>query len=112
MIARVWHGTTEVEKADEYLYFLNKTGISDYRKTRGNLGACVLRRIENEIAHFLTLSFWESLEAIKTFAGEDYEKARYYPQDKEFLLEFEPNVKHYEMFDQTIQNQFHRLLPQ
>ncbi|MCA1624052.1 MAG: antibiotic biosynthesis monooxygenase [Acidobacteria bacterium] len=101
MIARIWHGMTKIEKADEYLDYLNKTGISDYRQTRGNLGAYILRRMENETAHFLTLSFWESLEAIKTFAGEDYEKARYYPQDKEFLLEFEPNVKHYEMFDNT-----------
>jgi len=60
-----------------------------------------LRRSENDKAHFLTLSFWESLEAVKNFAGEDYEKARYYPQDKAFLLEFEPNVKHYEMVGET-----------
>lgn len=99
MIARIWHGTTDIEKADEYLDYLNKTGIPDYRGTKGNLGAYVLRRIENDAAHFLTLSFWDSLEAIKIFAGEDYEKARYYPQDAEFLLEFESNVKHYEIFD-------------
>lgn len=98
MIARIWHGTTRAEKADEYLDYLNETGIPDYRKTKGNLGAYILRQVENDTAHFLTLSFWESLDAIKTFAGEDYRKAQYYPLDAEFLLEFEPNVKHYELF--------------
>jgi heme-degrading monooxygenase HmoA len=58
----------------------------------------VLRRIEADKAHFLTLSLWESLDAIKKFAGEDYEKARYYPEDKDFLLDFEPTVQHYELF--------------
>jgi len=99
MIARIWHGTTEAAKADDYVELLKQTGIPDYRNTKGNLGAYVLRRIENEKAHFLTLSFWESLGAIKAFAGEDYQKARYYPQDKEFLLEFEPGVQHYEVLD-------------
>ena len=102
MIARIWHGTTETEKANDYLEFLNQTGIPDYRNTKGNLGAYVLRRTENDTAHFLTLSFWESLDAIKTFAGEDYELARYYPRDKEFLLEFEPTVQHYEVFEEEI----------
>ena len=99
MIARIWHGTTELAKAKDYLELLNRTGIPDYRNTKGNLGAYVLRRIENDKAHFLTFSLWESLDAIKTFAGEGYERARYYPEDKDFLLEFEPNVQHYEVFE-------------
>ncbi len=73
--------------------------MPDYRNTKGNLGAYILRRVENERAHFVTLSFWESLDAIKSFAGEDVERARYYSQDKEFLLEFEPTVQHYELFE-------------
>jgi hypothetical protein len=59
----------------------------------------VLRRIEGDRAHFLTLSLWDSLESIKGFAGEDYECARYYPEDERFLLEFEPVVRHYEYFE-------------
>ena len=98
MIARIWHGTTKVEKADEYLDFLRQTAIPDYRHTEGNREAFILRRLEGDTAHFLTISFWASLEAIKRFAGEEYERARYYPQDKDFLLEFEPNVTHYEWF--------------
>lgn len=101
MIARIWHGTTKVEKADEYLDFLRQTAIPDYQHTEGNREAFVLRRLEGDTAHFLTVSFWDSLEAIKRFAGEDYEQARYYPQDTDFLLEFEPTVKHYELFGAT-----------
>lgn len=97
MIARIWHGITPKSKADEYVEFLNRTGVPDYQATEGNLGVHVLCRVEGEQAHFLTLTFWESVDAIKVFAGEDYEKARYYPEDKDYLLEFEEKVTHYEV---------------
>ena len=97
MIARIWHGVTPSSKADEYLDYINKTGISDYRATKGNEGVFVLRRVEADRAHFLLLTLWESLDAIKRFAGPDFEKARYYPADDEYLLEREPTVEHYEV---------------
>jgi heme-degrading monooxygenase HmoA len=97
VIARMWHGVTAAERADEYLDYLNETGVPDYRETEGNRGVYVLRRIEGDKAHFLTVSFWGSIEEVKAFAGPDPEKARYYPEDEEFLLEFEPRVKHYDV---------------
>jgi heme-degrading monooxygenase HmoA len=97
MIARTWHGITEATKADEYLEYLNKTGIPEYRMTQGNLGVYVLRRIEGNKAHFLLLTLWESEDAIKRFAGSNMEKAKYYPEDVQYLLELEPNVTHYEV---------------
>jgi heme-degrading monooxygenase HmoA len=97
MIARIWHGIAKTADSDEYLEYLNKTGIQDYRNTEGNIGALILRRAENEITHFQTISFWDSIESIKEFAGDDYEKARYYPQDELFLLEFEENVFHFDV---------------
>ncbi len=97
MIARIWHGVTEAEKSEEYLDYLNRTGVPDYRATEGNRGVYVLRRIEDERAHFLTVSFWGSIEEIQRFAGPDPERARYYPEDEEFLLDFEPTVTHYEV---------------
>ena len=97
MIARTWHGMTEASKADEYLDYLNKTGVPEYRATQGNLGVYVLRRIEKNVAHFLLLTLWESEEAIKRFAGPDMEVAKYYPEDKDFLLELEPTVTHFEV---------------
>ena len=97
MIARIWHGVTPAAKADEYLEFLNISGVPDYQRTPGNRGVYVLRRLEGDRAHFLTLTFWDSLQAIQGFAGEDVEKAKYYPEDKDFLLEFEPKVMHYDV---------------
>jgi len=97
MIARIWHGVTPASKAEAYVEYLNHTGLSDYKTTPGNKGAYLLRRIEGDEAHFLTLTFWDSKQDIRAFAGEDIEKARYYPEDKDFLLEFEPLVKHYEV---------------
>lgn len=97
MIARIWHGVTTSSKAEQYLDYLNETGIPDYRATEGNQGVYVLRRIEGNHAHFLLLTLWESLDAIKRFAGSDFEKARYYPEDDEYLLEREPAVAHYQV---------------
>ena len=97
MIARIWHGVTPTSKSDEYLYYLNKTGVPDYKSTEGNLGVHVLRKIEGHQAHFLFSSFWESIDSITKFAGSDTSKARYYPEDKKFLLELEPIVSHYEV---------------
>ncbi len=97
MIARMWHGVTPSSKAEQYLAYLHKTGIPDYRATEGNQGVYVLRRIEGDRAHFLLLTLWESLDAIQRFAGSDFEKARYYPEDDEYLLEREPTVTHYEV---------------
>lgn len=98
MIARIWHGVTPKAKSDEYYEFLKKTAIPDYKSVDGNKGVLVLRRMENDQTHFLTFTLWESREAIKKFAGEDIAKAKYYPEDKSFLLEFEPSVTHYEAY--------------
>lgn len=98
-ITRIWHGTTKAEKSDEYLEYVIKTGVADYKKTEGNLSVEILRRVEGDVCHFWTVTKWDSVENIKKFAGEDYEKARYYEEDAKFLLEFEPNVIHCETFE-------------
>ena len=99
MIARIWHGRTRAGDAHIYTDYLFKSGIPDYRRTPGNQGAWVLRRLDGDVVHFITLTFWESLEAVKAFAGDDVEVARYYPEDTRYLLEFEPTVTHYEVLD-------------
>lgn len=101
MIARIWHGRTLAAKAGEYAEYLSKTGVADYQATEGNRGVHVLRRTDGEQTHFLILTFWDSVEAIQRFAGEDFEKARYYPEDEEYLLEFEEKVTHYEVIFST-----------
>ena len=85
MIARIWHGVTQVADANDYLNYINQTGIPDYRATPGNRGAFVFRRMEGDQAHFLTLSLWDSIESVKQFAGTEYDRARYYPEDEKYL---------------------------
>ena len=97
MIARMWHGMTPATKADAYLAFLEARALPDYRGVPGNLAAHVLRRTEGDIAHFITLTFWESLQAIEAFAGAEVSRAKYYPEDASYLLEFEPTVQHWEV---------------
>jgi heme-degrading monooxygenase HmoA len=96
VIARVWRGRTARTQAAEYAAFLETTGRRDYRATPGNRGVWMLRRIDGETAEFLLISLWDSLDAIARFAGEDVERAFYYPEDDRFLLEKEPFVTHYE----------------
>ncbi len=97
MIARLWHGRVPASKADAYRAFLIARAIPDYRSVPGNLSVRVLERHEGEVTHFITLTFWESLDAIRAFAGQDAEIAKYYPEDAGFLLEYEPRVVHYEV---------------
>ena len=97
MIARLWHGRVPAEKADAYAEYLSRTGIPDYMNTEGNRGVYVMRRKEGEFEHFLLISLWNDYDAIVAFAGDDYEEARYYPEDRDFLVELEPGVIHYEV---------------
>jgi heme-degrading monooxygenase HmoA len=79
MIARTWHGMTEASRADEYLDYLNQTGVPEYRTTQGNLGVYVLRRIEGNKAHFLLLTLWESEDCHKKGCRLKYGKSQVLP---------------------------------
>jgi heme-degrading monooxygenase HmoA len=95
VICRIWHGRTLRSKADAYALFLEERAIPDYRSVPGNLSVEVMRRDEDGVSHFLTVTYWDSERSIGGFAGDEPLKAKYYPEDKEYLLEFEPQVQHY-----------------
>jgi heme-degrading monooxygenase HmoA len=97
VIARIWHGRTRVSKADEYYEYLKEAGIKKIRGIAGNLGVQVLRRTVNDITEFTVISYWESIDAIRRFAGADIEKTHNLPKDPEYLIELEPKVAHYEV---------------
>jgi len=97
MIARIWRGRTAASKSDEYVSFLERTGLRDYQKTEGNRGVLLLRRVSDGVAEFTTLTLWDSMDALRRFAGDEPERARYYPEDPEYLLEMTPYVDHYEV---------------
>ncbi len=98
VITRKWHGKINAEDAEEYLRYLIESGVADYKSVDGILGVEILRRFEDDICHLWTVTKWKDYESIKTFAGEDYAKAKYYDRDKDFLLEFEEEVQHFETF--------------
>jgi heme-degrading monooxygenase HmoA len=101
MIVRIWHGRTSRARADAYAAFLTLRAIPDYRSIPGNLDVAILRQDEAEVSHFLTVTRWVSEDAILAFAGSDVLKAKYYPEDEEFLLEFEPEVRHFAVVAQS-----------
>jgi heme-degrading monooxygenase HmoA len=98
MITRVWHGKTRREDADEYLDFLKRTAFPDYKSVDGNLDVEIWRRPDGDISHFWCVTKWDNLESIRQFAGDEVEKAKYYPEDERYLLEFEENVIHCETY--------------
>lgn len=102
MIARIWRGFTSEADGNQYFDYLIRTGLKDYRSTAGNRGVVVLRRVSEGRAEFLLVSFWESFDSIRKFAGPDVEKAVYYPEDERFLLELEPKVAHYELLFEAL----------
>lgn len=101
MITRIWHGRTRLEDADNYLLFLRGRGTQEYVGTTGNLSVKIWSRRESDCCHFWTVTEWVDLDAVRAFAGEDYEKAVYYPEDDGVLLEFEERVMHCETFERA-----------
>jgi heme-degrading monooxygenase HmoA len=97
MIARIWLGVTRESDKDTYFDYLQKTGLKEYAAIPGNQGVWVLRRVENGKCEFTLISLWDSWEAIKAFAGPDYENAVFYAEDDKFLLERGRRVTHYEV---------------
>jgi hypothetical protein len=100
MIARIWHGTVPAAKFGAYLERMRTVALADYKSISGNRGAYCLSRLEGDIGHFDMLTFWDSIDSIKKFAGEDYQNAKYYDFDRSFLLELEPHVRHYTVHEE------------
>jgi heme-degrading monooxygenase HmoA len=98
-VARSWRGRVPAERSDDYLAYLRRTGVPDLRATPGNLGVEVLRRGDSKTAEFLLISFWESEAAIRAFAGDPVDRARYYPEDPSFLLEMSERVEHWDIVE-------------
>jgi heme-degrading monooxygenase HmoA len=99
MIARIWSGAVRSGDADVYADYIRDTGFAEYGRTAGNRGAWLLRRDEGDRTEFMTLSLWESVDAIRAFAGDDIEAAVLYPEDERYLIGGESAVTHYTVAD-------------
>jgi heme-degrading monooxygenase HmoA len=105
MIARTWRGAVRRDDADAYADYIRETGFAEYGQTPGNRGAWMLRRDTGDRTEFITLSFWDSKDAISAFAGDDIEAAVLYPEDERYLIDGTSAVAHYEVVDQVHENE-------
>jgi heme-degrading monooxygenase HmoA len=98
MIARMWRGWVRTELIDEYVDIVERTGMAGYRATPGNRGAQLLTRdLGDGRTELVTLSWWDDLEDIRAFAGDDIEVAKYYPEDDAYLVDRETTVSHFQV---------------
>src|SRR3954469_9451344 len=100
MIARSWSGSVRTADADEYAAYIRETGFAEYGRTAGNRGAWLLRRDHDGTTEFITLSLWDSIDAIRAFAGEDVDAAVLYPEDERSLIGSASRTAHYDVADQ------------
>jgi heme-degrading monooxygenase HmoA len=101
VIAPTWRGTVRRADADIYADYIRATGFEEYGRTDGNRGAWLLRRDEGDRTEFLTISLWDSVDAIRAFAGDDIEAAVLYPEDTRYLVDGSSTVTHHEVVDQV-----------
>ena len=95
MIVRIWRGWTRLEDTEAYAEYILATGIAAYEATPGNRGAYLISRPDGNRTEFLTVSFWDTRDAIVAFAGEEIDRAVFYPEDDRYLIERETTVKHF-----------------
>ncbi len=101
MIARIWKGAVRRQDGDDYARYMRETGVAAYARTPGNQGVWMLRRDVGERTEFVMFTLWDSLEAVRAFAGDDYETAVFYPEDERFLVERELTATHYQVDTQV-----------
>jgi heme-degrading monooxygenase HmoA len=96
-VARVWQGKVPKAKADEYEKYLTEAGVQKLRAIKGNMGVQMFRRDLAEAAEFVVISYWPDRATIKAYAGDDIEKVRHLPRDKEYLIDPDEHVRHYDV---------------
>jgi heme-degrading monooxygenase HmoA len=101
VIARIWRGWTRAEDEAAYVEYLEATGAPASRGTAGNRGFYILHRVVGDRAEFVTMSLWDSLEAVHGFAGDDVDLPVFFPEDDRFLVSRELTVSHYELVTGT-----------
>jgi heme-degrading monooxygenase HmoA len=97
VIARVWRGTARADAAPEYLAHLRDTVFPEIGAIDGNRGALVLQRVEDGTIEFTVITLWDSIDAIRRFAGPDAEAAVVAPRAQALLATWERRVSHYEV---------------
>ena len=102
MIARTWRGAVQRREADAYAQYMGATGVPAYSSTPGNRGVWMLRRDVGEHTEFVMFTLWDSLDAVKAFAGDEYQTAVFYPEDDRFLVKRDLEATHYEVAAEVV----------
>ena len=102
MIARIWHGWTSPGNADAYQQLLQTKILPGIHRVAGYKGAHLLRRPHQDIVEFVTITFFESMDAVRAFAGAEYELAVISPEAHKLLARFDERSVHYEVTDRSI----------
>ena len=99
MIARIWQARTRPGMGKPYRSYLEQTGVKEYKATEGCRNVLVLTREIGDATEYLLITLWDSMEAVKRFAGPDPERAVYYPEDERYFSkdEMTPLVRHYDV---------------
>jgi hypothetical protein len=90
-IARIWRGRTTAAKADAYAAYLYEHGIKPLEQKA--LGVQLFREDRADESEFVTVSYWESVEAMSRFAGKDPTRIHHLERDAEFLIELPKGVQ-------------------
>ncbi len=98
MIVRTWHGRTSLKDADAYEEFMRVRAAPDYASVEGLVQLFFTRRDDADCAHFLLVTVWKNMDAVKAFAGDDPSLAKYYPEDDAYLLEKETHSLNHQVF--------------
>ena len=113
MIARIWHGYTKKENASAYEHLLREEVLPGIGRVSGYKGAQLLKRDYDKETEFITITYFDNLEAVKQFAGDDYTIAVVPPQAKLLLSHYDQRSSHYELVDMIMSeviNQFKNTL--
>jgi hypothetical protein len=95
-IARIWHGWTTPANADAYETLLRSEVLPRIDRLEGARGAYVLRTAAGNEVEFVTITLWDSLDAVREFAGDDYEVAVVPPAARRLLSRFDERSRHFE----------------
>jgi len=98
MIIRIWRGRVPLDKAGDYETVVSRLAIPDYSRVDGLLAYYFTRADKADHTEFVLITHWKSIASIKQFAGDDYNKAKYYEEDQDYLLDFPEFVEHLEVF--------------
>jgi heme-degrading monooxygenase HmoA len=94
----MWRGWVYTDRVSEYVDYVTSTGLAGYQQTPGNLGVEMWTRdLGDGRSEVTTLSWWESLDHIRGFAGDEIDRAVFYPEDDEYLIDRETMVTHHEV---------------